>query len=389
MFSSNPAKSVAKLTCLVSLFAFPLSFSLRAQPPAQPPGSHQLLASVSILDSNREQDGLFGPVRRVRAETAKLSLQAGRVAEGPRVLLEMTTYAPQGQRVENTSYPVADAASAPTGREEYKYDDKGNVMEKTLHDEAGNTLSKETYAYEFDSFDNWTKMTTSLVVFEANQLSSEPTEVTYRTISYYFDEAVAKKMQPAAPTTTTGAPVASPATKTAEGQPPAGTDRNAQPTNTSESASNKRPASVAPTALDLLTTSRLNVASPTAPVATNTAGNGELIKTSDPSPPAAGPAAKPDAKLVSGETIGAKAINLPKPIYPETAMKARLYGVVTVQAIIDPSGRVIEAEAISGPQWLKPAALEAAKRARFKPARIAGQPTRSTVTINFNFKEAR
>jgi len=370
----NLAKFAVKLISLFSLFAFPLSLALRAQQSSQQPVSRKLLASVSILDSNREQDGLLGPVRRVRAETAKLSLQVGKVAEGPRVLLETTIYAPRGQRVENTSYPVPDAAGAPVGREEYKYDDKGNVVEKTLHDEAGNTLSKEVYAYEFDSFGNWTKMTTSVVVFEADQLSYEPTEVTYRTIAYYFDEAVAKKMRPAA-AGAGGATVANPAAKIAEGGKPAGIDA--------------LPAPAAPTALDLLMTAGLSVAPPTGVVSIKEPSNGELVKTSGSSPSAAGPASRPDAMKVTGETVGSKAIYLPKPIYPEPARQVGLKGTVTVEAIIDTSGRVIEAKAVNGPKWLQSAAVEAARRARFKPARLAGQPTRSAVTINYNFNDTR
>lgn len=406
MFSPNLAKPVVKAIWLSGLFAFPLSLPLRAQPPSPQPGSRQLLTSVSILDSNREQDGLFGPVRRVRAETAQLSLQAGKSAEGPRLLLETTTYAPRGQRVENISYPVAVAAQAPDGREEYRYDDKGNIIEKTLRDEAGNALSKEAYAYEFDSFGNWIKMTTSIVVLEADRLSYEPTEVTYRTISYYFDEAVAKKLQPPAAAATTaeaavGAPVANPATKSAESGPLTGAGSDGQPTAANESATTvKLPAlEFAPA---LLTTSSLSLAPPTAAV-TEATGNGELVKTSDPLPPPAGPfietsdplppvaqpAAKPDAKLAFGETVGAKALFLPQPVYPESAVKAGLQGIVTVKVFIDPSGQVSKAEALSGPQPLQSAAVEAAKRARFAPARIAGQPARSTVTINYNFKDVR
>src|SRR4030095_10421643 len=58
--------------------------------------------------------------------------------------------------------------------------------------DGGEILSKETYNYEFDTFGNWTKMLTSLVVFEAEELKREPVEATYRTLTYYFDDSVAK-----------------------------------------------------------------------------------------------------------------------------------------------------------------------------------------------------
>ncbi|HLO00336.1 MAG TPA: tetratricopeptide repeat protein [Pyrinomonadaceae bacterium] len=149
-------------------------------------------AAVTILDSTKEQDGLKGSVRRVRTESAKLELQGGSLVEGPRRLLEITTYSPRGDRVENVSYPSSDLV----GKEEYKYDDKGNIIEMTLRDESGTILSREAYDYEIDRFGNWTKMVTKLLVFEGGTLKQEPVEVTYRTLTYYFDDQIAKIIEP-------------------------------------------------------------------------------------------------------------------------------------------------------------------------------------------------
>lgn len=149
---------------------------------------------VTILDSTKEQDGLTGSVRRVRTESAKLELQGERLIEGSRQLVEVTTYSPGGNRVENVSYPFT---SSLVGREEYKYDAKGNIVEMTLRDEKGTILSKEAYDYEFDRFGNWTKMVTNLIVFEGGKLKHEPIQVTYRALTYYFDDAIAKIVEPA------------------------------------------------------------------------------------------------------------------------------------------------------------------------------------------------
>src|SRR5918992_2422009 len=145
--------------------------------------------SISILEGTREQDGLIGPVRHVRAETAKLSMKSGKLMEGRRALTETTVYDLEGKRIENTYYPVAESHN-PLGHEEYKYDDRGNVTMMTLRDQKGAILSREVYAYEFDKVGNWQKMITSLTVYE-NGLKYEPVEVTYRTISYYFDKSMA------------------------------------------------------------------------------------------------------------------------------------------------------------------------------------------------------
>ena len=145
--------------------------------------------AITVLDSTKDQDGLVGSVRRVKTETAKIELKEGRPIEGPAQLVELTTYGVRGNRIENTSYPTA---ASLVGKEEYKYDERGNITEMTARDDRGSILSREAYTYEFDKLGNWTKMVTNLVVFENGQLKREPVEVTYRTVTYYYDDTVAK-----------------------------------------------------------------------------------------------------------------------------------------------------------------------------------------------------
>src|SRR6185503_19017253 len=75
--------------------------------------------AITVLDSTKDQDGLVGSVRRVKTESAKIELKDGRAVEGPPQLVELTTYGIKGNRVENTSYPIAGSL---VGKEEYKYD---------------------------------------------------------------------------------------------------------------------------------------------------------------------------------------------------------------------------------------------------------------------------
>ena len=153
--------------------------------------------AVTVLDSTKEQDGLVGSVRRVKTETAKIELKGGRPVEGPTQLVEVTTYGIKGNRIENTSYPMGGSL---VGKEEYRYDERGNIIEMTVRDDRGAILSREAYSYEFDKFGNWTKMVTSLVVFENGELKREPVEITYRTVTYYFDDNIAKIVdEPKAP----------------------------------------------------------------------------------------------------------------------------------------------------------------------------------------------
>lgn len=182
MYPKSPGGKYALLSlCLVLISPF----VILAQ---QIVSSGQPAAAVTVLDSSKDQDGLVGSVRRVKTESAKLEVQAGQMKEGPLRLLEITTYDLKGKRLENVSYPIL---STPVGKEEYRYDAKGNIVEMTLRSDDGSIISREAYDYEFDRFGNWKKMTTSLVVFEAGELKREPIEVTYRTLTYYFDDAVA------------------------------------------------------------------------------------------------------------------------------------------------------------------------------------------------------
>jgi tetratricopeptide (TPR) repeat protein len=183
---------------------------------------------VIFLDSTREQDGLVGPVRRVQTETAKLETNSGILTEAPRQVLEVTTYNLKGERVDNTSYPVA----GPSGTEEYKHDDNGHIVEMTLRSADGSIISREVYSYEKDGVGNWIKMTTSLVLFEDGKLRYEPVEATYRAIAYFYDETIAKLLgapaaarNPAVP-----APPASLRSKSAEPKKPAENAKVSAPT---------------------------------------------------------------------------------------------------------------------------------------------------------------
>jgi hypothetical protein len=182
MYFKSPGGKYLMLSLSIVLI-FPCA--LHAQ---QIVSSGQPAAAITVLDSSKEQDGLVGSVRRVKTESAKLEVQAGHMKEGPLRLLEITTYDLKGKRLENVSYPILNPT---VGKEEYRYDSKGNIVEMTLRSDDGSILSREAYDYEFDGFGNWKKMTTSLVVFEGGELKREPVEVTYRTLTYYFDDAVA------------------------------------------------------------------------------------------------------------------------------------------------------------------------------------------------------
>ena len=84
---------------------------------------------------------------------------------------------------------------------------------------------------------------------------------------------------------------------------------------------------------------------------------------------------------IAGGMLNAKAIYLPMPEVPsgDTA------GVVLVQVLIDEQGGVIEAKAVSGPQHLHVAAVNAARLARFTPTMLMGEAVKVSGTLSYNF----
>jgi TonB family protein len=333
-------------------------------------------------ETDRSRDGLTGPVRRVRTEVAKLSMADGRQAEGKHVLVELVAYDIKGNKIENQYFPIAGATL--TGKEVYKYDDKGNISEMTLLNPDGTLLSKEIYKYEFDFAGNWNKMTTSVAVVDGRGITFEPSEVTYRSIMYYLDENMVKMVQPNAAATTTAQPTAQPTTQPT-GQPTAPA-ANPVPKPVDTRANRNRKNAPAPTP-DLPAASNAATKLANAPVdvktqAVNTNQELPLINIDEP-PPTPGP--RPILKPVSGGVLNGTAVSLPPPVYPESAKRMRTQGVVVVDVILDETGKVVSAVASSGPAILRDPAVAAALKARFSPTKLSGQPVKVSGVINYKF----
>jgi YD repeat-containing protein len=220
MLIKSPALKSTSLFLVASsaIVALGFAFAFRWTQASFFPGPPD--SPASFLPGNKETDGLKGPVHRVRTERARLLVKSGQLVEGARELLETTTYDVQGNRVDNSYHLVS--GSPHTGKEEYRYDERGNIVEMTVRAPHDNSiLSREAYTYEFDAVGNWTKMNTFLVVFEGGKLSYEPVEVTYRNITYYYNQTIADLTRPAswlpAASTEGGAPL--PSDGSAEAKP--------------------------------------------------------------------------------------------------------------------------------------------------------------------------
>jgi protein TonB len=367
---------------MLSLLVFAVAASAQTNVTAKAGNAPAVNAPV---ESDRSRDGLTGPVRRVRTEIAKLSSADGKLAEGKHALVEIVAYDIKGNKVENQYFPVAGATL--TGKEVYKYDEKGNISEMTMLNSDGTLLSKEIYKYEFDFAGNWNKMTTSVAVVDGRGITFEPTEVTYRAIMYYLDENMMKAVQPgasatpnapanstasnAAPAPQPVAPVA--ANNTPKPEPKANKGRNNPKTTTAP----ELPAATAPAAN--LAATPLDVKTP----AVSSNQNVPVVMLDSEPPPT--PAPRPILKPVSGGVLNGTAISLPPPVYPDAAKRSRTSGVVTVDVVLDETGKVVSASASSGPTMLRDAAVQAALKARFSPTKLSGQPVKVSGVINYKF----
>ncbi|HVI72933.1 MAG TPA: energy transducer TonB, partial [Pyrinomonadaceae bacterium] len=72
-------------------------------------------------------------------------------------------------------------------------------------------------------------------------------------------------------------------------------------------------------------------------------------------------------------------------VYPETARRMRTQGTVVVEVVLDETGKVVSANATSGPPMLRDAAVLAALKARFSPTKLSGQPVKVAGVINYKF----
>jgi tetratricopeptide (TPR) repeat protein len=331
-------------------------------------------------ENDREHDGLKGLVRRVRVESANILEKDGKTVEGPRVLRSTVTYDMQGKRIDTVSYPVE--TGTPAINPQYRYDDKGNVIEKVVRTSDGSIVGKETFEYEFDEFGNWEKMTTSVAVYENGKVSSEPVEVTYRTIVYYYSEPIEKISSGSRPNSeaTANATSSSPQLKkpepvtTAQGSPTPGSATAAKDNANSPAAASAKDQNK--NAIE--STTAKNIEAPA-----NVAGtSSEPPKTSESQPV---PNTKVEGKAVTEEQLRKAAISLPEPEYPTTAEFVGRGGKVDVQIIVNEKGEVVAAKGVSGESLLYAAAEAAALKAHFAPNMLSQEPARVFGIISYRF----
>jgi protein TonB len=77
-----------------------------------------------------------------------------------------------------------------------------------------------------------------------------------------------------------------------------------------------------------------------------------------------------------------------EPPYPELAKAIGAQGSVVVSVTVSETGRVLEANAVSGHPSLRQASIDAARRWQFSPTMLNGIPVKVIGTITFNFRKS-
>jgi TonB family protein len=108
--------------------------------------------------------------------------------------------------------------------------------------------------------------------------------------------------------------------------------------------------------------------------------SGEILANAAAQLPAAPPAP------VSGEVQQARLISSVSPAYPAFARSMGLQGDITIDALIDATGKVTAMKPLSGPVPLQQAAMDALRQWNYEPARFDGQAVSTHVSVTMKFR---
>jgi TonB family protein len=160
--------------------------------------------------------------------------------------------------------------------------------------------------------------------------------------------------------------------------PTARPQTNSVPASSSQPVNNNNTAAAQPTPIPA------NAAPTTSAPTTSTRAPANSSAASSAATPSGGDATATGKPLEVGSLVP-RAAQTFAPTYPATARSARITGKVTVFLMVDERGTVAAVERTDGPELLRRAAEDAARRWKFRPTIINGQPVRVSGFINFNF----
>ncbi len=119
-----------------------------------------------------------------------------------------------------------------------------------------------------------------------------------------------------------------------------------------------------------------------------TTGLGMALPQDQSTPPPTQPQTQPElpqrVRVSSGVSAGLllKKVN---PVYPKTARKKHIQGVVIMSATIDKNGDIANLVVISGDPTLAKAATDAVQQWKYRPYLLQGRPVEVETQIQVNF----
>jgi TonB family protein len=89
---------------------------------------------------------------------------------------------------------------------------------------------------------------------------------------------------------------------------------------------------------------------------------------------------------VSLETMDRQIIYKVNPVYPDSARRAGLQGLVVLDAVIATDGTVKRLRPVAGPEILAQSALDAVRSWKYTPYRVGGRAVEIETTVNVDFR---
>jgi len=113
----------------------------------------------------------------------------------------------------------------------------------------------------------------------------------------------------------------------------------------------------------------------------------ELPPPPPPPPPSVPPVAR-DPVRIGGELKAPALLERVEPEYPPVAVRARVQGVVILEAVVDPHGRVEDVRVLRSIPLLDKAAITAVRQWRYSPLLLNGTAERFVLTVTVSFSLA-
>jgi protein TonB len=116
---------------------------------------------------------------------------------------------------------------------------------------------------------------------------------------------------------------------------------------------------------------------------------GGVLGSPAPEPPllpqATADAAPPAPVRIGGSVGPPKLLTRVDPVYPPVAVEARVEGLVVLETVVDPEGRVQDVRVLRSIPLLDLAAMDAVKQWRYAPVLVNGHPVSFVLTVTVTF----